>query len=257
MKFVVVGTGNVAWHLTDVLGTAGHTCVGIVSSSAHERARTFAAGFGVELLPSAARIPSDVDVVFLAVPDARISMVSQRLSTNALIVHTSGMTPIGAIEQPKRAVMWPLLSLTAGIRPQTTDWQWVIQSDSSEIRAHLTEWLPADHRTIITAQDDERQRIHLAAVFANNFVNHLYYLSEQLLPKDNLASFGILLPLLKGHIHKLEQSGPYDAQTGPARRGDSSTLAAQRQLLQRNPSLLAIYNDFTQRITDLYEHHEL
>ena len=257
MKFAVVGTGNVAWHLTDVFGTAGHTCAGIVPSSAHERAQAFASHFGVELLPSAARIPLDVDVVFLAVPDARISMISQRLSTSALVVHTSGMTPIQAIEQSNRAVMWPLLSLTAGIRPQTSDWQWVLQSDAPEILARLIEWLPADHHTITTAQDDERQRIHLAAVFANNFVNHLYYLSEHLLPNDWGSSFRLLLPLLKGHIHKLEQSGPYDAQTGPARRGDSSTLAAQRQLLQRNPSLLAIYNDFTQRISDLYEHHEL
>lgn len=257
MKFAVVGTGNVAWHLTDIFGSAGHTCVGILASGQHDRGRAFAAEFNAPLLSSATALPDTTDVVFIAAPDARISMISQRLPANVLVAHTSGMTPIDAIEQPQKAVMWPLLSLTKGIHPQTSDWQWILQSADPTVLERLNQWLPATHKRLTTSTDAVRQRMHLAAVFANNFVNHLYYLSEQLLPQDTESSFGMLLPLLRGHIHKLEQSGPYAAQTGPARRRDSSTLAAHRQLLQHNPQLLALYNDFTQRITDLYEHHEL
>jgi predicted short-subunit dehydrogenase-like oxidoreductase (DUF2520 family) len=257
MKFAVIGTGNVAWHLLDVLVESGHQCAGIVPSSPHSKAQNFAAHFGIELLPTYTRIPDDTDVIFMAVPDARISMISQRISASALVVHTSGMTPIHAIEQPKRAVMWPLLSLTQGIRPPSDDWQWVIQSEDETILTSLKNWLPSGHRTIITSNDGVRQRMHLAAVFANNFVNHLYFLSEQLLPSTTESSFGLLLPLLKAHINKIEQSGPFDAQTGPARRGDSSTIAAHRQLLQNDPVLLALYNDFTQRIIQLYEHNKL
>ncbi|MEN9639702.1 MAG: hypothetical protein RLZZ262_1571 [Bacteroidota bacterium] len=257
MKFAVVGTGNVAWHLTDIFGQAGHTCVGILASGMHDRGRAFAAEFGVDLLTSASSLPNTTDVIFIAAPDARISMISQRLPDQLLVVHTSGMTPIDAIDQAQKAVMWPLLSLTKGIRPQTSDWQWILQSRDPSVLERLNKWLPNSHKRITTSTDAVRQRMHLAAVFANNFVNHLYYLSEQLLPQDTESSFGLLLPLLRGHIHKLEQSGPYDSQTGPARRRDMSTLAAHRQLLQHNPQLLSLYNDFTQRITDLYEHHEL
>jgi predicted short-subunit dehydrogenase-like oxidoreductase (DUF2520 family) len=257
MKFVVVGTGNVAWHLLDVLIREGHQCEGIVPSSINEKAQAFAVSFATTLLASPARVPSSIDAVFIAVPDARISMIAQNLPAHVLVVHTSGMTPINAIDQPKRAVMWPLLSLTKGIQPQTSDWQWVLQSDNQDLIQALIEWLPNNHRHITTQSDEVRQRMHLAAVFANNFVNHLYYLSQQFLPKSTESSFGMLLPLLKGHIHKLEQSEPFDAQTGPARRGDNSTLSAHRQLLQDQPALLALYNDFTQRISQLYEHPKL
>lgn len=257
MKFVIVGTGNVAWHLTDILSQVGHTCVGAIASGQHERARAFATEFGIALLASANAIPSETDVVFIAAPDARISMIAQRLPDHLLVVHTSGMTPIDAIGQSQKAVMWPLLSLTKGIRPQTSDWQWILQSEDPMVLERLNSWLPPSHKRLTTDNDAVRQRIHLAAVFANNFVNHLYYLSEQLLPQDTESSFGLLMPLLRGQIHKLEHSGPYDSQTGPARRRDMSTLAAHRQLLQHNPGLLSLYNDFTQRITDLYEHHEL
>jgi predicted short-subunit dehydrogenase-like oxidoreductase (DUF2520 family) len=257
MKFVVIGTGNVAWHLVDLFLKSGHQCNGAVASGLHEGAQQFAAHFQINLLASTSRIPSDSDVVFLAVPDARIALISQKINATHFIVHTSGMTPLGAIENSKRAVMWPLLSLTKGILPQASDWNWVLQSDVPEAVEQLQKWLPEGHRTLVTQGDTDRQKMHLAAVFANNFVNHLYHISSQLLPQDTESSFGLLLPLLKGHIYKLEHSTPYNAQTGPARRRDFSTLAAHRQLLNKNPELLSLYNDFTQRITDLYEHHEL
>jgi predicted short-subunit dehydrogenase-like oxidoreductase (DUF2520 family) len=97
----------------------------------------------------------------------------------------------------------------------------------------------------------DRKQIHLAAVFVNNFPNHLYAAAEKLLKEKNL-DFEILLPLLQETAAKMKDLKPDDAQTGPARRHDLNTIKNHSGMLENHPELLKIYQLFNHQILNKY-----
>ena len=94
--------------------------------------------------------------------------------------------------------------------------------------------------------DDERQKLHLAAVIANNFSNHLYTLSAQYLAKNNI-DFDLLKPLITETVHKISNSNPKANQTGPAKRNDIETIEKHFSLME-NEDLKEIYKILTKSI---------
>ena len=98
----------------------------------------------------------------------------------------------------------------------------------------------------------QRKAIHLAAVFACNFTNHMFTISREILEDGNL-SFEMLKPLIAETLNKSFELGPENAQTGPAVRGDLETLDRQHELLSNQPELAEIYRQVSQHIIDTYE----
>lgn len=91
--------------------------------------------------------------------------------------------------------------------------------------------------------------MHLAAVFACNFTNHLLGISQQVLAPHQL-DFALLQPLVTETIRKSFANIPFRVQTGPAVRSDENTLHHHRHLLQNQPGYLAVYNVLTQSIQE-------
>ena len=103
-------------------------------------------------------------------------------------------------------------------------------------------------RTVYRADSDRRVRLHLAAVFASNFVNHLYALGGEILHGTELP-FDVLNPLIAETAAKAVDSGdPHRVQTGPAVRGDLPTLRRHEAALAHDPRLLRIYESLSQDI---------
>ncbi len=102
----------------------------------------------------------------------------------------------------------------------------------------------------VQADSDQRLRTHLAAIFANNFTNHLICLGERIC-RDGRIDPEVLRPLLYETAAKAADLGPFKAQTGPARRGDRATLERHRQLLD-DPLMLALYDQLTISIQTAY-----
>ena len=115
----------------------------------------------------------------------------------------------------------------------------------------LTDLAKTISSRVFNINSRERKKLHLAAVFVSNFVNHLYLSAEELLKEDNLP-FELLKPLIEEVAGKVMNLPPVEAQTGPARRNDQNTIAKHRELLQAYPDYLEMYNLFTQQIIKKY-----
>ena len=98
---------------------------------------------------------------------------------------------------------------------------------------------------------EERKALHVAAVFASNFTNHMLTLSKEILQKNDL-SFDLLKPLITETINKSLTIGPENAQTGPAVRSDLEILDHHMEFLQEDPKLAEIYQLISQAIIDRY-----
>jgi len=90
------------------------------------------------------------------------------------------------------------------------------------------------------AGDDTRMKLHVAAVFVNNFTNHLFALAENYCKKEGIH-FKELLPLIEETISRLENISPSTSQTGPAARNDEETIQKHLTLLESHPQMKKVY----------------
>ena len=95
---------------------------------------------------------------------------------------------------------------------------------------------------------EERRILHVSAVFACNFTNHLLTISKRILDAEHLE-FDLLKPLIRETIRKaLEAPDPAVVQTGPARRGDQQIIEKHLDYLERYPAWQGIYEILSESI---------
>ncbi len=99
---------------------------------------------------------------------------------------------------------------------------------------------------------EERKALHVAAVFASNFTNHMLAMAQDILEQNSL-NFDWLIPLITETINKSLALGPGQAQTGPAKRGDLEVLDEHLEFLRGQKSVAAIYKLVSQHIIDRYK----
>ena len=105
---------------------------------------------------------------------------------------------------------------------------------------------------ISIGDDDQRLKMHLAAIISNNFVNHLYSLAE-LFCQENKLDFKQLLPIIHETANRIDNYSPSMLQTGPAIRDDSSTIQKHMELLSSQPELQKLYASITDSIQQFYK----
>ena len=96
---------------------------------------------------------------------------------------------------------------------------------------------------------EQRKQLHIAAVFVNNFTNHLAYIAKEHLEKHDL-NWENLLPLLEETLNKIKDYNPKEIQTGPARRNDLGVLKTHLNELTGDPK--TIYKAITDSIIHTY-----
>ena len=239
-KYVIVGTGNLAWHLAQVLPGE------VVTVSR----RGGVAGWPVPVLPYTALGGWSTTAVFLAVPDNAISTVSAELAKllppTLPIVHTSGATPLDRIDDyfQHRGVLWPIRSLRRG--EPVGDWRdlpLVTYASDVATRKWLTELASSLSATVAYLDDRQRGQLHLAAVFSNNFVTALYDVAYRLC-REYAVPFELLLPIIRHTAGQQDGSPPRDRQTGAAARGDTATMQRHLELLT-DPQYQQLYRDIS------------
>ena len=247
---VLIGSGNLAYSLHDALmDSEGLELLQIAArhpgSLDDFRNGPLKSGLDRELLPA--------DLYILAISDRAIAEVSRKLQFgNGLVLHTSGGQPLSVLSAlPRSGVFYPLQTFSRE-RPISLQ----------GVRVLMEHALPGDLELIrelvvrlgaipVAADSKQRLNLHVAAVFANNFTNHLVHLADLLCVRSELNP-EILKPLLRETFRKLESATAFEAQTGPARRADSSTLVQHRSLLKNTP-YLTLYDQLTKSIQDTYE----
>ncbi|MEJ8801132.1 Rossmann-like and DUF2520 domain-containing protein [Pontibacter sp. H249] len=252
LKIAFVGAGNVAWHLSQALATAGHQVMAVYSRSALSRTELASA------LPEAIAVSSSdftgfaIDLVIISVPDAALAQVAKELKVTpgTVVAHTSGSQPLAILHQipgARPAVFYPLqtFSKTKAVNLQEVP---ILLEAEQEDALQLVETLAKSISSKVYKVDSEHRRhLHLAAVFACNFTNHLLGISQKLLQEANLPG-ELLQPLIHETVAKAMQQHPFKIQTGPAIRHDENVIQAHLQMLQQHPRLQELYQKLTESI---------
>lgn len=249
MEIVIIGTGNTASVLGRKLKAAGHTIVQIFGRNEQE-ASELAYELDTESTNYWSIVYREADIYLLAVSDIAIREIVEKLQLpEKTIVHTAASVSKDVLHRARHyGVFYPLQSLKKEIAylPEIP----VIIDASDEQTLHELEALAGSISTkVVEANDEKRLKIHLAAVFCNNFVNHLYTLIETFCKREGI-DFGLLVPLIRETALRIESISPSKAQTGPAIRNDQNTIARHRELLAAYPELLPFYDIFTQSIVE-------
>ena len=222
ISIVILGTGNVAKHLFDAF-TAQN---GVEIIQVYGRNQNALSYFNNQInTTSDLSNIKEADIYLIAITDDAISEVSRLLvGKKGLIVHTSGSIPMNALPHKHRhGVFYPLQTFSANRKVNFKEIPICIESENEEDYELLNELASVISDKVIQIDSDQRKALHLTAVFANNFTNHMYHLAQEICTENDVP-FELLFPLINETAAKIQDLSPLDAQTGPARRNDTGTL---------------------------------
>lgn len=249
-SFAMVGAGNVAWHMSQALVKAGFAPLCVYSRSA-EKARELAGVLGTTAVSTFGSITNKADVYIIAVKDDSIpeviSAVAQ-LNKKSLYLHTAGSVSIDVFKgkTARYGVLYPLQSFTKGRSLDFSRIPLFIEGDSSETTDDIRLLAQKISVAKVTELNSEKRKLmHLAAVFASNFVNHCYACAADILNSSGV-SFQTLLPLIEETCGKVHEMSPARAQTGPALRYDKKVMETHESML--DGTLLDVYRVMSRSI---------
>lgn len=245
IKVVVIGSGNVAQHLTYAFENAVTTELVQVFSRKKET---------ISKLPNFHEITNDfneikeADLYVIAVSDDAVAEVASQLPfKNRLVVHTSGSVAMEALpDDNRKGVFYPLQTFSKSKEVDFKNIPVCLEAEFTGDFVTIDLAAKAISEKAMSINSQQRKSLHVAAVFVNNFVNHLYTLGAEIC-KENQVPFEILKPLILETADKVMQLSPTDAQTGPAKRHDSSTIATHLDFLS-DENLNNIYKILTKSI---------
>ena len=247
MKISFVGSGNVAYTLAHALYSKGEEILTIVSKS-KQNAEYLAHALGAKGTDNINEIDPYSDIVFLCVPDDIIPDISKSISNSNIIqVHTSGTVPMLALDTENRGVYYPLQSLTKGVEIDFDQVPFLLEANNTQVEIAIDKLACNLSNIVRFKNSSERRNLHVAAVFSNNFTNHLLDISQKLC-KENKLDFEFLKPLVIQTVAKAFSIGAKEAQTGPAIRNDMKTIGLHRELLKDKPNYLKVYDAITDSI---------
>lgn len=247
MQIVIIGTGNTATVLGRRLKGAGHDILQIYGRNA-KAASELAYELDSESTNYWSVVYRTADFYLLAVSDIAIEEVVKELGLQqSTVVHTAASVSKSVLKQIEHhGVFYPLQSLKKETLHQP-DIPIIIDASDEETLAQLELLAHTITDKVVQANDTERLKLHVAAVFCNNFVNHLYVLMQHYCTQEGL-SFDMLLPLIKETAGRISAMPPAEAQTGPALRFDESTIEKHLKALATYPELQRFYTMFTRSI---------
>ncbi len=249
IKAVVIGTGKVARHLVGAFKNSEKVRVVQVAGRNKQALEYFSAE--VHTTTDLNNL-SIADIYILALSDDAIGPVSARLPENdAMYVHTSGSTPMQSLSRHKRTgVFYPLQTFSLESRVNFREVPICLEAGNEEDMSLLEVVAQNISDKIYQVNSDQRSQLHLAAVFVNNYVNHLYHIGHTICRENDLP-FEILRPLIRETSAKIEYLEPFEAQTGPARRGDLGTIQKQIDQL-KDPLHQSLYQQISESIQSTY-----
>ncbi len=248
----LIGSGNVAWHLGQALEKAGYKIGEVYSRNPQHAGRLAERLYDARITSSVDLSGSTSDLFILCVSDDAIAAVADGIilpDEDSILCHTSGTQPLSILGGRKNAgVFYPLQTFSKSRRPDIGSVPFCIEASDPHTEAVLVEIAQSLSRTVYLVNSQERKVLHMGAVFACNFTNHLLAVAKELLDREEL-DFELLKPLIRETFAKaLEAADPAAVQTGPAVRGDYQSIRSHLEYLQEMPHREALYKLLTDSI---------
>lgn len=239
----IIGAGRVGLTLIKLLDGSGVKIKSVMTSRSLEI--IFKQDF--RTVTKVEELDPEVDLNIICVKDDAIGELVKRMPKRIPAVHTSGSVSISVFEGfQKSGIFYPLQTFSKDRDLELKSSYFLLEA-SGEFEQELREFCENYFtNNILFCNSEQRKKIHLAAVFANNFINHLLLCSKEILDQEEI-DFKILEPLVKETISKAFDVGPLTAQTGPAVRNDLLTLKNHLEML-KDENLKNIYKLLTESI---------
>lgn len=253
MNIVCIGSGNVATHLAMAFKAMGAE-IKQVWSPQFRHAERLAALTRSQPFSDWAELSPDADCYLIAVKDDAIAAVAGRLQqVKGIVVHTSGATPLKTLAGAGsgQGVLYPLQTFSRSKPVDLTRVPIGVEGDCSDTLEKVSAIAGLISPLVHPVNTAQRQVLHLSAVFACNFSNHLYALSSSLLSAQGLG-FDLIRPLILETAEKVQYAEPREVQTGPAVRQDSQTMLRHLEQLKDQPGLQQIYEMLSDSIKKMY-----
>lgn len=245
IKITLIGSGNVAQHLIKAFTKSELVEIAQVFSRKKE---TLASLIEFDKIVDDFQDLKEADLYIIAVTDNAITEVSAQLPfNNQLVVHTSGTASIDTLDAKNRkGVFYPLQTFSKNKDVDFSVIPICLEAENTFDFRVLDTVAKSISKAIFPINSEQRKALHVAAVFVNNFTNHLYQIGHEIC-EENKVPFEILKPLIQETADKINTLNPTEAQTGPAKRNDSTTIEAHLEYLT-NENQKNIYKILTQSI---------
>lgn len=244
MRIVMIGAGRLATNLATALYAAGHQIM-MVYSRTSAAAQELASRVEATATSQLEELPMQADAFIIAVADNALDEVARKAVVgreSQTFFHTAGTMPLRVLACGAKhyGVFYPMQSFSKERIANFQDIPLFLETNDDialQTAQSLAESLTSH---VYHLSSEERQYLHVAAVFACNFANHCYAMAREVLQSHGI-DFRVMLPLIDETAQKVHQLSPEEAQTGPAVRHDDNVVAHHIQLLQSHPELAKIY----------------
>ncbi|MEA3477535.1 MAG: F420-dependent NADP oxidoreductase [Bacteroidota bacterium] len=253
-KISIIGTGNVATHLSRAFLDAGCEIKQVYGRDP-ARARTLAQALKAGAISSLEDLDQESDVYFCCIADNALEEILPQINiADKLIVHTSGSLAADIFAEHFRnfGVFYPLQTFSSGREFNFNDIPICIEANDPGNEELLTFLALRISSNIQLVDAKRRMLLHAAAVFACNFTNYMYSIAEDILTEHHLDP-NLLKPLIRETASKVMETLSHEVQTGPARRHDQLVIDNHIKLLDKYPEYQALYSEITQQIMKKYK----
>lgn len=232
MKIAFIGAGNLATHLAIKLFDSGHQITQIYSRTV-ESAKKLAERVGASYSINISEIADQADLYIFSVKDSVLeALIREMPHHNGLWLHTAGSMSADMFkaEMDNFGVLYPLQTFSKEKPLNWNDIPIFIEANNEEVLLKIRTLAADLSDKIYNLPSEKRIYIHASAVFACNFVNHMYDQAKRLTDSIDVP-FDVLLPLIKETCDKIYSIPPHEAQTGPAVRFDTNVMQKHLDLL--------------------------
>ena len=241
-KIYLIGAGNLGTRLGIALQKSGNQIVGVYSktlSSAQQLGELLHCTYTNEI----SSVSNEADIYILSLKDDVLyGDIQLNIPGNKIILHTSGSVEMEVLSKYSYnyGVFYPLFTFTKEKDVHWKDIPVCLESSNDHVQEIIAELAQGLSPHVYQINSAQRASLHFAAVWVNNFTNHLLSIAEDVCKKENIP-FAILEPIAIETVRKAFSMGAFSAQTGPAMRSDRKTLEKHLKLIGDDEMLSTLY----------------
>ena len=251
-RISIVGAGNVGHNFGVAFKQAGYL-IHEIYSRAEDSAVSLSNRLNCNHTNDISKLDPSADLYVMAVNDDALPTILDNFPfKDKLIVHTSGATSMEVFSQrgySNYGIFYPLQSFSKEDTESLAPIPICVEAEKDQNAQLLMSFARSLSMKVYELDSEKRKTLHVAAVFANNFSNHMYAIAEELLSEDGI-DFEIIRPLIKTTASKIDKKHPKDIQTGPAVRNDQKVIKRHLDSLEKHPVYQRLYQEITNSILE-------